>query len=85
MLGAGVDLQLLDDLAGQLVVREHALDGQLDGVIVGRTVAEVRAQMDELAFNPDPDLSTEEYRALTDFLIYVGNVNTQNWPPNDAG
>ena len=26
---------------------------------------EVRVQVDQLAFNPDPDLSTEEYRALT--------------------
>jgi acyl-CoA oxidase len=26
---------------------------------------EVRTRMEELAFNPDPDLSTEEYRALT--------------------
>ena len=34
---------------------------------------------------PGFNLSDEEYRALTDFLLYVGTVNTQNWPPNDAG
>jgi acyl-CoA oxidase len=38
----------------------HVLDGRW-----AQVRDEVRAQMDELAFNPDPDLSTEEYRALT--------------------
>lgn len=34
---------------------------------------------------PQFNLSDEEYRALTDFLLFVGTVNTQHWPPNDAG
>jgi acyl-CoA oxidase len=41
---------------------------ELRGVLDGRWAQvrdEIRAQMDELAFNADPDLSTEEYRALT--------------------
>ena len=31
------------------------------------------------------DLTDEEYRALADFLLFTGTINTQNWPPNDAG
>src|SRR5918993_6015164 len=31
VLGAGVDLELLDQLTAELVVRKHALDGELDG------------------------------------------------------
>src|SRR3954451_21179164 len=36
VLSAGVDLQLLDDLPRQLVVREHALDGHLDRLLGAR-------------------------------------------------
>lgn len=31
------------------------------------------------------DLTDEEYRALSDFLLWTGTINTQNWPPNEAG
>lgn len=34
---------------------------------------------------PRFDLTDEEYRALADFLLWTGRINTQNWPPNDAG
>ena len=34
---------------------------------------------------PQFNLTDEEYRALSDFLLFVGSVNTQQWPPNDAG
>ncbi|WP_112875179.1 c-type cytochrome [Paracoccus endophyticus] len=34
---------------------------------------------------PGFNLTDAEYRALADFLLFVGTVNTQNWPPNDAG
>lgn len=47
-----------------MTVDRHALQRVLDGRWV-QVRDEIRAQMDELAFNPDPDLSTEEYRALT--------------------
>jgi acyl-CoA oxidase len=47
-----------------MTVDPHALQRVLDGRWV-QVRDEIRAQMDELAFNPDPDLSTEEYRALT--------------------
>jgi acyl-CoA oxidase len=42
----------------------HALRRVLDGRWA-QVRDEIRAQMDQLAFNPDPNLSTEEYRALT--------------------
>ena len=34
---------------------------------------------------PQFNLTDAEYRALADFLLFVGSVNTQQWPPNDAG
>ncbi len=34
---------------------------------------------------PAFDLSEEEYRALADFLLWTGRIDTQGWPPNDAG
>lgn len=34
---------------------------------------------------PRFELTEEEYRALADFLLFTGSINTQNWPPNDAG
>jgi acyl-CoA oxidase len=47
-----------------MTVDPHALRRVLDGRWAP-VRDEVRAQMDELAFNPDADLSTDEYRALT--------------------
>ncbi|MEP3277412.1 MAG: cytochrome c [Stappiaceae bacterium] len=34
---------------------------------------------------PQFHLSDEEIRNLTDFLLWTGKINTQGWPPNDAG
>ncbi|WBU52883.1 cytochrome c [Paracoccus sp. SCSIO 75233] len=34
---------------------------------------------------PAFDLTEEEYRGLSDFLLWTGTIDTQNWPPNDAG
>lgn len=31
------------------------------------------------------DLTDEEFRQLSDFLVWTSTINTQNWPPNDAG
>lgn len=30
-------------------------------------------------------LTDEEFRNLADFLLWTNRINTQNWPPNDAG
>jgi nitric oxide reductase subunit C len=34
---------------------------------------------------PQFHLSDDEIRELTDFLLWTGTIDTQNWPPNDAG
>lgn len=34
---------------------------------------------------PAYDLTDEQYRALSDFLLWTNGINSQNWPPNDAG
>ena len=34
---------------------------------------------------PQFHLTDEEVRGLSDFLLWTGRINTQNWPPNDAG
>ena len=34
---------------------------------------------------PAYDLTDEEYRALSDWLIWVDEIDAQGWPPNDAG
>lgn len=34
---------------------------------------------------PSFPLTDEEYRNLADFLIWTSKINTQGWPPNDAG
>lgn len=34
---------------------------------------------------PRFDLSDAEMRELTDFLLWVGTIDAQGWPPNDAG
>jgi acyl-CoA oxidase len=57
-----------------MTVDPHALRRVADGRWA-QVREEVRAQMDQLAFNPDPDLSTEEYRALTtDNLRLLANT-----------
>lgn len=34
---------------------------------------------------PSFDLTDEEYRQLSDFLLWTNKINTQDWPPNEAG
>ena len=34
---------------------------------------------------PQFDLTDEEIRNLTDFLLWTNTIRTQDWPPNDAG
>ena len=34
---------------------------------------------------PRIDLTDEEIRDLTNFLIWTDNIDSQDWPPNDAG
>ncbi len=34
---------------------------------------------------PQFNLSDDEIRGLADFLLWTGTINTQSWPPNDAG
>ncbi len=34
---------------------------------------------------PNFNLTDQEYRDLTNFLIWTDNIDAQNWPPNDAG
>jgi nitric oxide reductase subunit C len=34
---------------------------------------------------PQFNLTDEEIRALSDFLIWTNRIDTQGWPPNDAG
>ena len=31
------------------------------------------------------DLTDEEYRGLSDFLLWVNRTDAQGWPPNEAG
>ena len=31
------------------------------------------------------DLTDEEYRGLSDFLLWTDSIDSQDWPPNDAG
>lgn len=34
---------------------------------------------------PNFDLTDEQIRNLADFLIWTGNIDSQGWPPNEAG
>ncbi|MCI5097245.1 MAG: cytochrome c [Rhodobacteraceae bacterium] len=34
---------------------------------------------------PNFNLSDEEIRNLSDFLLWTNTIDDQNWPPNDAG
>jgi len=52
------------------------LKGWMDAMPTG---IEGRRQM------PQFNLTDEEVRNLADFLIWTNKINTQNWPPNDAG
>ncbi len=34
---------------------------------------------------PNFNLSDEEIRYLSEFFLWINTINTQGWPPNDAG
>ena len=53
-----------------------SLKGWMDAMPTG---IEGRRQM------PQFNLTDTEYRELADFLLWTGRINTQSWPPNDAG
>ena len=54
----------------------ETLKGWMDAMPTG---IEGRRQM------PQFNLSDEEVRNLSDFLLWVDTIETQDWPPNDAG
>lgn len=54
----------------------EALKGWMEAMPTG---IEGRRQM------PNFGLSDEEYRALSEFLLWTNRIRTQDWPPNDAG
>ena len=58
---------------------DAAFDALKGWMVAMPTGVEGRRQM------PNFDLSDEEYRNLADFLRWTNTINTQNWPPNDAG
>lgn len=61
-----------DDPEGAFDVLKGWMEAQPSGI-------EGRRQM------PQFNLSDEDIRALSDFLLWTGRINTQNWPPNDMG
>lgn len=54
----------------------ETLKGWMDAMPTG---IEGRRQM------PNFGLNDEEYRALSDFLMWTNTIRNQDWPPNDAG
>ncbi|MCV2873481.1 cytochrome c [Defluviimonas sp. WL0050] len=54
----------------------EALKGWMDAMPTG---IEGRRQM------PNFGLNDQEYRELTDFLLWTNKIRAQDWPPNDAG
>ncbi len=54
----------------------ESLKGWMDAMPTG---IEGRRQM------PQFNLTDAEYRELADFLLWTNTINTQGWPPNDAG
>ncbi|SEK02864.1 nitric oxide reductase, NorC subunit apoprotein [Cribrihabitans marinus] len=63
---------VLDDPEGAFEMLKGWMEAQPTGI-------EGRRQM------PNFNLSDEEIRNLTDFLIWTDNIDAQDWPPNDAG
>lgn len=61
-----------DDPATAFEVLKGWMEAQPTGI-------EGRRQM------PNFNLTDEEIQNLTDFLIWTGKIDTQGWPPNDAG
>lgn len=62
----------LDDPDGAFEILKDWMEAQPSG-------AEGRRQM------PNFNLSDEEIRNLSDFLLWVNTIDTQGWPPTDAG
>lgn len=58
------------------VAAKEALKTWMDSMPTG---IEGRRQM------PQFNLTDEEYTDLANFLLWTGRINTQNWPPNEAG
>ena len=54
----------------------ETLKGWMDAMPTG---IEGRRQM------PNFNLDDEEYRALSEFLLWTNTIRNQDWPPNDAG
>ena len=61
-----------DDPDGAFEMLKAWMDSQPSGI-------EGRRQM------PQFNLNDEEIRNLSDFLLWVDTIDTQGWPPNDAG
>lgn len=61
-----------DDPEGALEMLTGWMESQPSGI-------EGRRQM------PRFDLTEEEMRGLSDFLLWVNSVDMQGWPPNEAG
>ncbi|WP_456388072.1 c-type cytochrome [Profundibacter sp.] len=62
----------LDDPDGAFDMLKAWMESQPSGI-------EGRRQM------PQFNLSDEEIRNLSDFLMWVNTIDTQGWPPTDAG
>ena len=58
---------------------EAAFEGLKGWMMSMPTGIEDRRQM------PFFELTDEEYRALSDFLLWTDTIRNQDWPPNDAG
>lgn len=63
---------VLDDNEAAFETLEAWMNSQPTGI-------EGRRQM------PNFNLSDEEIRNLSEFLIWTNKIKTQDWPPNDAG
>ncbi|MBK0399452.1 cytochrome c [Limibaculum sp. M0105] len=63
---------VLDDSEGAFDILKAWMEAQPSGI-------EGRRQM------PQFDLTDQELRDLTDFLLWTDRMDTQDWPPNDAG
>lgn len=61
-----------DDPEGAFDVLKGWMESQPSGI-------EGRRQM------PQFNLSDDEIRELTDFFLWIGKIDSQGWPPNDAG
>ncbi len=61
-----------DDPEAAFEVLKGWMDSQPSGI-------EGRRQM------PNFNLSDEEVRNLADFFLWINTIDTQDWPPNDAG